>query len=128
MKNPRRWTEWLVVLLIFGALVGTFINSELARARAANPVGKFTNVGEFLAQGRPATRVTKVQVKTKTYWVAYTPIESGWSVPSGPAAYVFDQSGTLIDWTGDSGDDDTFAARWPFDAPMSSLDELRTLE
>ncbi len=33
-------------------------------------------------------------------------------LPSGPAAYVFDRTGRMVDWTPDSGDDDEFQAKW----------------
>ena len=35
------------------------------------------------------------------------------TVPSGPPAYVFDQSGRLLDWTLDMGDDPGFRRKWP---------------
>jgi hypothetical protein len=33
-------------------------------------------------------------------------------LPSGPPLYVFDRTGRLVDWVGESGDND-FYARWP---------------
>lgn len=33
-------------------------------------------------------------------------------LPSGPPAYVFDGSGTLVDWTADVGDHDAFVRKW----------------
>src|SRR5262245_38358579 len=37
---------------------------------------------------------------------------------SGPAVYVFDRSGRLVDWSGDMGDDSRFQQKW---LPASGL-------
>jgi len=34
------------------------------------------------------------------------------ALPSGPPAYIFDESGRLVDWTGDLGDAQSFVSKW----------------
>lgn len=34
------------------------------------------------------------------------------ALSSGPSAYVFDETGRLVDWTSDMGDDPVFANPW----------------
>lgn len=38
--------------------------------------------------------------------------ENNGLLPSGPAAYVFDKSGHLTDWSSDVGDDSRFQQKW----------------
>jgi hypothetical protein len=40
---------------------------------------------------------------------------------SGPSAYVFDGSGSLVGWTADAGDDPTFRNKWKFDRPAREM-------
>ncbi len=35
-----------------------------------------------------------------------------WTLPSGPSSYVFDDAGTLKDWTHDSGDSPNWNRKW----------------
>lgn len=44
------------------------------------------------------------------YLVVFGPLVG--FVSSGPAAYVFDKSGRLVDWTVDSGDSFSFQQKW----------------
>jgi hypothetical protein len=119
--------ELLIVLLIPAGLVGGFVLSQIRWHRINNPEGKFTNVGEYLAHGRLPARVTKVQRDGNTYFIAYGPMDYRIAVPSGPAAYVFDQTGQMVDWSSDTGDDRTFMQRWFRSEEKSSIEELKQI-
>ncbi|QDU07718.1 hypothetical protein [Gimesia aquarii] len=74
-----------------------------------NPEGKFTNVSEYLAQERPPSYITKINKQGTTFFIAYSSMdEVGLALPSGPAAYVFDETGKLIQWSSDIGEDPQF--------------------
>ena len=78
-----------------------------------NPEGKFTNVSEYLAQERPPSYITKVNKQGATFLIAYSSMDDmRLHVPSGPAAYVFDETGKLVQWSKDSGDDSQFSELW----------------
>jgi hypothetical protein len=40
---------------------------------------------------------------------------------SGPAAYVFNENGRLVDWTVDMGDDSRFQSKWPIRGEDSEI-------
>jgi len=101
--------------------------SEIRWARINNPDGKFTNVREYIVQGRQPSRVTKVQREGGTFFIAYSPMDTWLALPSGPAAYVFDGTGEMIEWSRDIGDDPDFQKKWPLPQEESSLEELKQI-
>jgi hypothetical protein len=52
-------------------------------------------------------------VEGREYLALFGPVRAFPRFPSGPPVYVFDRSGTLVDWTPDEGDDEKFKSRWP---------------
>lgn len=50
--------------------------------------------------------------KGREYLVVHGPIRPFPRVPSGPPVYVFDDSGRLVGWTLDVGDDNGFLSQW----------------
>ena len=62
-----------------------------------------------LMDWRPPHLLQRLQHDGRTYVVA-----SGDEclIASAPSRYVFDESGRLVDWTHDSGDDGRFQKRW----------------
>lgn len=52
-------------------------------------------------------------VEGREYLALFGPVRAFPRFPSGPPVYVFDRSGTLVDWTPDAGDDEGFKSRWP---------------
>lgn len=92
-----------VVFLVVPMGVGllSFVPEPFLHARA-KPPAHVTNIVSFL-QWKPAPMgVRRLAVGTNTYWQALGP--AGRLVASGPSAYSFDASGTLIGWTPDMGD------------------------
>lgn len=122
MKKPSIQTALTIAALT--CLAGWLV-SEVRWSRINNPSGKFSTVDEYLAQARQPSSVGKANKGGATYYVAYSPMDSWLAVPSGPAAYVFDETGQLVDWTSDTGDDATFRATWPLPHQKLSIDELR---
>ena len=61
------------------------------------------------------------------FFIAYSPMNYWLAVPSGPAAYVFDESGQMVEWSWDPGDDLDFQEKWPLPQEESSVDELAML-
>jgi hypothetical protein len=114
-----------VIFLAFAA--GSCVYSEIRWAKINSPVGKFTNVTEYVAHGRQPSRVTSVEKKGKTYFIAHGPLDTWLATPSGPAAYVFDESGRMVHWSPDTGDDPSFWRQWPRPHTESSFEELKEL-
>ena len=114
-------------VLVVGGL-GSWIFSEIRWSRINNPEGKFSAVSGYLAAGRLPTRVTKVRKDGATYFIAYSPMDTWLALPSGPAAYVFDETGKMINWSCDAGDDPNFEKNWPLPQERSSIEELRGTE
>jgi hypothetical protein len=126
MSNNR--IKMLAVLVgLIAVLPAVWLVSEVRWAYVNNPEGRFNKVAEYLAQSRQPSRVTKVTKNNRTYFVAYGPTDRWLAVPSGTAAYIFDETGQMIEWSADSGDDGTFQKKWPLPHDPSSIEELRRL-
>lgn len=120
--------EWAVCVGILGAAGIAWLGSEARWARINSPVGKFTSAPGYLASGRLPSRVTKLTTNGSTFLIAYSPMDYRLAVPSGPAAYVFDESGHLVAWSGDSGDDGRFQRGWPLrQQAKASIEDLKRL-
>jgi hypothetical protein len=126
MKRGAR-IEMLVVVPAVVLAVLAWLFSEIRWARINDPHGKFTNVTEYVAWGRHPGHVTKIKRQGEVFFIAHSPMDVWLAMPSGPAAYVFDKSGRMIEWSRDSGDDPGFQNRWPLPHEQSSLEELRGL-
>lgn len=124
VKRSRKIEVFVVVLLV-GLPLCSWLLSEIRWSRLNSPDGKFTNVREYLARSRKPSRVSKVEKQGETFFIAYSPMDTWLAMPSGPAGYVFDKSGQMVDWSGDTGDDSSFNKKWPLPQVESSLEELR---
>ena len=120
-------TEWIIVLLIFVLPACGWLLSEVRWSRINNPNGKFTTVHEYLAHGRQPGRVTKVQKDGRIFFIAHSPMDTWLAVPSGPAVYVFDENGQMVEWSWDTGDDPQFQKKWPLPQEQSSVEELKQI-
>lgn len=115
----RNWFKLLLPGLLMTAL-GIWVACEVRWSRVNDPRGRFSNWSEYIAQDRQPGRVVEVTRDGVRYLVAFGPMDPWLAVPSGPAAYVFDPDGKLVDWTGDSGDDPAFQVLWLQDANVQS--------
>ena len=124
MKRSNK-VEILIVVFVLVVPVGGWLLSEIRWARINNPDGKFTTVHDYLAQRRRPARVTKAQKGGNTFFIAYSPMDTWLAVPSGPAAYVFDETGHMVEWSRDTGHDWGFQQKWPLPQSESSVEELK---
>ncbi len=126
-RCPMKRSTKFHILVVTGILMSIGIPlgvSEYRWAKANSPRGKFSNVGEYLALGRGPSRAGKAARDGETFLIAYGPMDHGFAMPSGPAAYVFDADGVLVDWSGDIGEDMEFHRRWQ---PVRSQNVLAQL-
>jgi hypothetical protein len=54
-----------------------------------------------------------ISLNGRDYLAVQGPLRALLTFPSGPPVYVFDESGGLVDWFSDVGDDRSFNNRWP---------------
>ena len=104
----KRFRGATIVLAVIGALVLT----EYISHKRVNPTGKFTNLREYLAYRPSSDWFETLDGDGKHYVIAYGPMASWLMLSSGSSAYVFDNTGRLVDWSSDVGDDGNFHARW----------------
>ncbi len=100
--------------------------SEVRWARINSRQGKFSSVSEYLAAGRLPSRVTKLTTNGSTFIIAYSPMDYWLAVPSGAAAYVFDESGRMVTWSWDTGDDGRVQGDFPLrHQEKASIEDLK---
>lgn len=128
-KAEPKWISKLNLLfdVLFCFLLLGWIVSEVRWATINSPIDKFDNVVEYLSVGRLPKRVTISEFESKTHWIAHAPMDFWLALPSSAPAYVFDDSGALVDWSCDPGDDTSFQLKWIAESKHSSLTELRKL-
>jgi hypothetical protein len=126
MKRGRKIEIALwAFIFIFAA---AWVASEVRWSRINSPRGKFDNAQEYIDHGRLPARAFKIQKAGETFFIAMSPMDTSFALtPSGPAAYVFDDTGRMVDWTDDIGDDSDFKVNWPRPYQESSLEELKKL-
>ena len=126
MRISRK--ELIVCFLLVGLPAVAWLGSEVRWARINNPQGKFSSVSEYLAAGRLPSRVTKLTTNGSTFIIAYSPMDCWLAFPSGAAAYVFDESGRMVTWSRDTGDDVRFQRDWPLrQQEKASIEDLEKI-
>jgi len=103
----RRRRSWLVVPLALGAWIG----AEFLLERRVVPPPSVRTFDQFLAW-RPLTEHFCIHAIRGDDFLEALGSGAGVLLPSGPAGYVFDRSGRMIEWTRDSGDDSRYQAQW----------------
>jgi hypothetical protein len=95
------------ILLVF--LIGAWIYSEKKGAEAVRPPAGGTNLVAFLEARPKFIQIRKFVHDGKVYLeVAGQAKPSSLSLPSGPPACIFDETGAMVGWSGDLGDDSSF--------------------
>lgn len=126
MRISRK--EFVLGLVLIGIPGFAWIGSELRWARINSPHGRFTCASQYLATGRLPSRVAKITSNGSRFWIAYGPMDHWLAVPSGSAAYVFDESGRMVAWSRDSGDDVAFQRSWPMSREEdASIEDLKRI-
>ena len=120
----------IVIAAIVGVPTCAWIASEVRWARLNAPEGKFSTLREFLNSPRPPERLARIQTDAGTYYIGYGSMNGAWlAVPSGPPAYVFDQTGALVYYSTAIGDDSRFHERWPGKSQQElSTEESQTMK
>ena len=129
MKNKnragRKKNNFIASAVLVTVLpVAAWLLSELRWDRINSPEQKFFSVDQYVALKRMPEKVVKSRQKGGLYYIAFSPMDAWFALPSGPAAYVFSDAGSLVDWTADSGDDPAFSEQWLRTAQPSTLAEL----
>ncbi|MDZ4687189.1 MAG: hypothetical protein SH850_19095 [Planctomycetaceae bacterium] len=98
-----------IVLVVIG---GYLYEVHREKSRLAPPKGVTTLSG--FVDAMPSPRRLNLVHKDSRDYIVWTGDSSGpWDVPSGPACYLFDHTGKLVDWqpvTGDGGRVEEFIA------------------
>lgn len=93
------------------------------------PASGIKTYAQLKAQGVPMLRA--VRVSNPANHVVVFGDAALWTLPSGPPAYLFDESGQLIDFTCDVGDSTTFQNDYNvfsgINVDIQSLDNLFTI-
>jgi hypothetical protein len=125
MKLKRRDIVELVVMAV-ATLAGLFVWNRLAsaeRMRLVPPPGA-TTLKAFAEQMPPPKRLTKIDDNgsTKIVWMGDS---ASLSLVSGPACYIFDEHGKLIQWNLSTGDGEPTSRLLSktFQQPEMSLEE-----
>jgi hypothetical protein len=119
-----------IVAALLVCLLAVWVYSEKKGASAVRPPEGGTNLIAFL-DARPQPRQIRRFVHDgKTHIeVVGKPVPSLLSLPSGPPAYIFDESGALVDWSRDLGDSPLFVSKWGgfSNATTISINEAKRL-
>jgi hypothetical protein len=99
-------------LIIFAALIGGCFTTEYVSRRRVNPTGRISTLNEYLAWRPSGAQFAQVDVNGKPHIICYGPTSSWLLLSSGPSACVFDDTGRLVDWSPDIGDDPQFNEKW----------------
>ncbi len=102
--KPYGWT------ILFVVLIGGYVAAEVVAHRRAEPGDRADKLGEFLTWQSTTDDFARLHANGKQHIIAFGP--AGRMFPSGPAAYVFDETGSLVDWSNDIGDDSRFDDKW----------------
>jgi len=111
-------------------LLVAWIYEENRRANAVRPPEGATNLIAFLDARPQPSRIRKFVHNGEVHVeVLGKPIRSPLSVPSGPPAYIFDETGALVDWAADRGENPSFVSKWGTfsNATFISVEEAKRL-
>ena len=102
-SHRARWMRWIVILglplVVFASCVA-YDRAFMARARPPEGLATLEQFRRW--KGAAVIRQGTFESAGRTYTVMMGP--AGRSLPSGPAAYLFDEQGRFIDWSSDIGD------------------------
>lgn len=88
-------------------------NSEWRYAQLLPLPGGATNLVSFLQAQHDQLIIQQFTQDGQRYLIVKRLVSMvGFSLPSGPPAYIFNEPGTLVDWTGDFGEATRFLEKW----------------
>ena len=103
--------QQLKPLLTIGILCGVplvYLFAVVSRRSQYAPANGVRTYSQLKDQGVSLVRAVRVASPRNHYCVFGNASEATWTLSSGPPAYLFDESGHLVDFTGDVGDSTTF--------------------
>lgn len=109
LKKAKSWIKFLLsmpavlALLYFGSLL---YNGERVIPRGVETIQDF-----YRRYGNPLA-VENFFINGRGYYRVIGEIPAPLAFPKGNPIYIFDGSGRLVDWTGESKADADFRARW----------------
>jgi hypothetical protein len=109
---------FVVCILYFGSLLYNHVRVV--------PTGVETVQDFYQRYGNPP-KVESINVSGRRYYRITGEIPAPLGFPKGSPLYVFDDTGRLVDWTAESGNDPSFSSRWS-DAPASGMNVAYFLE
>jgi hypothetical protein len=118
------------VVALVVCLLAAWIYEEHRRADSVRPSAGATNLMAFLERHPQPNKIRKFIQNGKVHVeVLGKPIMSPLSVPSGPPAYIFDDTGALVDWAADRGENSRYVSKWGSlsNATFITIDEARRL-
>lgn len=122
MKTKLRKLLVYFGAILFGIVVWLLV-ATAEKKRLRPPEGVATLAG-FADAMPPPTRLAIIE-DDGTQYVIWIGDIAHWSLPSGPACYVFDRSGKLVEWDTETGDGQstTRFLRRAWDAKELSVEE-----
>ena len=113
---PTKRTNWTLPAVLTIWLLGGLVILELGSRdmRALRPPGSVETFDSFLSWRPEVSSFWRFSNSDGTFVIASGMLEnaSPFYLPSGPAEYVFDEEGTMVDWTTDNGDAPEFLEQW----------------
>jgi hypothetical protein len=96
--------------MIVVLLIGLWLAAERLTLRPTVPPASVATFPAFVEWRRSPRDIEVIRQGGGEYLLATA--RGGGLLPSGPAGYVFDRSGRLVDWSSDIGDDPRFRDKW----------------
>ncbi len=110
---PKNVKEYVLVSGFLFCAIFYWANSEWRYAQLLPPPGGATNLVSFLRAQHDQLFIQQFAQDGQRYLIVKRLVPKvGFSLPSGPPAYIFNEPGTLVDWTGDFGEATRFLQKW----------------
>lgn len=129
VSNCRsQWRSYVAIVLVLLILIVGWVSLEIRNYRRIAPGENAQHLDLFLKNMPPIDSIYARQSGGTTYLEVVGTLPPLPSLPSGPPTYIFDSTGSLVDWTSDYGDDSAFERRWPLGATRQRLTPREALE
>jgi hypothetical protein len=112
--------KFIGIAIIFCALVAAWIWTENRNAELLYPPSGATNILTFLEVRTNYVHLGRFTNGGDAYFEVVGEMSRS-LLASGPPIYIFDGSGALVDWSGNSGDDTSFVFKWASSSNAASI-------
>ncbi len=123
-----QWRSYIAIVLVLLILLIGWVSLETWNYRRITPDEIGQNLKEFLTSMPPIEGIYSRQSGGITYLEVVGTFPPFPLVVSGPPIYIFDTTGSLVDWTREFGEDRPFERRWPLGATRRRLTPSEALE